>query len=107
VIAAFDNFPAARFGAARPLGIHDRARAEMRAFDRLPPEIRRAIAEGPFGPAVADLLDEINRRGSTPQERERCAARGVVPCTENVLVERIAILEQSERERIARELEPA
>lgn len=100
-------FEESRTRKPRPNEPDPRARKEMKAFDALPAEARRAIAESPFGAVVAELHDQVVRRGASPAARERLKARGLMPCdagTEGVLLEEVALLEEQERTRIAAEM---
>jgi hypothetical protein len=84
-----------------------RAAAEMSAFDELPPEARRQIANGRFGAAVDELVFKVRRNGASAQVRERLKQRGLMPCdvgTEGCVLLEIAILEEAESDRLRREL---
>lgn len=91
----------------RPGDPEPRARAEMRTFDDLSPEMRLRIANSPFGAQIEVMLEDIVRGGAPPAVRDRLKSRGLYPCdvgNEGVLLELIDILEDTERERLRKEL---
>lgn len=99
------------FDDARPVDPNKpdpRSAAEMRAFDRLPAEIRAAVAGGKYGVEVSDVVETVVRRGASNPVKERMKARGLAPCdvgTEGVVLEEIALIEERESARLAAELE--
>lgn len=70
-------------GAVTPFGREltpaQRASAEMQAYDALPPEARKAVAESPNDVALTNRFLSIRQRGAPRHVLERLHARGLMP----------------------------
>ena len=70
-------------GAITPFGREltpaQRARAEMEAYDALPPDASKAVRESPNDVALTNRFLSIRQRGAPRAVLERLRARGLMP----------------------------